>query len=133
MSSIAAAKKAATAVIKNGTGAFVQPCHKIMINFCKHSGSSRFVRNYINEHIVEFARQNPSIVIAVNHRPCAHPFIRAEYLNGSQKSIGVKNLPEEKVHEFMMFLRSHNGSPMVKIQQPIMSTSHNRRHFNALL
>lgn len=86
-------------------GRFVRPLQRLVLNYCKHGGSSRgirysidcweyfsffieqflivflwlFDREYIDKEIVEFANNNPEVTIYVRERNGKHPRIVANF------------------------------------------------------
>ena len=86
-------------------GRFVRPLQRLVLNYCKHGGSSRgirysidcweyffffieqffivflwlFDREYIDKEIVEFATNNPEVTIYVRERNGKHPRIVANF------------------------------------------------------
>ncbi|KAJ1897928.1 39S ribosomal protein L51, mitochondrial, partial [Kickxella alabastrina] len=71
---------------KNGVGAFVFPCRKLVFNYCERSGSSKTMMEYLQKQAVKFSQENPQIEVIVQPRPSRHPIIRAFYTNGQQKT-----------------------------------------------
>ena len=47
------------APLANGLGRFVPQLARLTIKFCKHDGSSSGVRQFIQQDVVQFAKQNP--------------------------------------------------------------------------
>jgi len=134
--------------IKNGTGAFYKQLKKLVVNYCDYGGSSkhiRFVRtgvaelstplffsppnrpndrNYILTDLIEYAKANPSVEVAVEQRRGHHPALRGYYrtsvlwgrwkrepvfktvhvhaVNGRDKVIGIKNLEFADIHKHVM-------------------------------
>ena len=59
--------------------------------------------------LVPLAEANPTLVIRTEKKRATHPFLRGVYLNGNEKTIGVKNLDSEEVHDFALDLRNQLG------------------------
>lgn len=82
---------------------------KLTVKYCEHSGSSRGTREFIRHHIVEFANRTPAAEVVTELRPGQHPFIVGEYITGSNKVIGIKNLPPKDIMGYAMMLRNTSG------------------------
>ena len=65
--------------------------------------------DYITGDLVNFARSNPEVLIDCTPFPNRHPALAAQFLNGRQISIGVKNLSAQEVATFMGRLRGVSG------------------------
>ena len=52
------------------------------LKFCKNDGSSAGVRQFIQQDVVQFAKQNPNCVLYLKPRRHRSPVMVAEYLNG---------------------------------------------------
>ncbi|CAG8751115.1 10735_t:CDS:2, partial [Funneliformis caledonium] len=66
-------------IAKNGVGAFVFSCRKIEFNYCERSGSSRGMIEYLQNHLIPFAKENPQLEVVVTPRPSKHPLITGTY------------------------------------------------------
>lgn len=58
---------------------------------------------------IEFAKNNPQAHIGTELRRAKHPFVRATYLSGKSKTIGVKNLSVEDIEKMVKFLQNQKG------------------------
>ncbi|KAJ1733374.1 39S ribosomal protein L51, mitochondrial [Coemansia biformis] len=94
---------------KNGVGAFVFPCRKLVFNYCERSGSSREMMAYLQSEAIGFAKNNPQIEVIVQPRPSRHPIIRAFYTNGEQKAKCVRRCTVDEIPEVVKSLRDHSG------------------------
>ncbi|KAJ2356740.1 39S ribosomal protein L51, mitochondrial [Coemansia erecta] len=94
---------------KNGVGAFVFPCRKLVFNYCERSGSSKSMMEYLQTEAVRFAQMNPQIEVIVQPRPSKHPIIRALYTNGQQKTKCVRKCSVDEIPEVVKSLRDHSG------------------------
>ncbi len=68
-----------SAPLCNGVGRYVQQCQRMTLKFCKSHGGSRGLREFIENHLVEFARANPGVVVYVKPRRHRSPVVVAEY------------------------------------------------------
>lgn len=67
------------APLQNGVGRYIGQLQRITIKFCKNNGSSRGIRDFIENDLVNFARDNPGVVVYVKPRRHQAPAIVAEY------------------------------------------------------
>lgn len=67
------------APLANGIGRYVCQLQRITLKFCKSHGSSRGVREFIENDLVTFATAHPGIVVYVKPRRHRSPILKAEY------------------------------------------------------
>ena len=66
----------------------IRQLQKLTLSYCEHGGSSRYVREFISSgKIVEYARANPQVQVAVEVSNGRHPNVTAEYLTGWDKQV----------------------------------------------
>ena len=82
---------------------------KLTVKYCEHSGSSRGARDFIRHCILDFANKTPAAEVVTELRPGKHPYIMGEYLTGSSKVIGVKNITPKEIMDYAMMLRNTSG------------------------
>ncbi|KAF1943781.1 mitochondrial ribosomal protein subunit L51 [Clathrospora elynae] len=118
----------AVAKSQNGVGAFILPCRTLTFHYCNWWGSSRGMNAFLKSSLPTFAARNPQIEILVAPRPQKHPVIIANYINGSQRSICVKNLQNEGVREKAELLRGSTGEKNRKLDgRPVKSLNESVR------
>ena len=63
------------------------------------------------DNLLNFAKENPLLEIeTINKRgPTSHPFLRGEYVNKNVKTIGIKNLEPDQIHDHVFLLRNQIG------------------------
>ncbi|GCB70658.1 hypothetical protein scyTo_0005738 [Scyliorhinus torazame] len=66
-------------VLHNGVGRYICQLKRLSLVFSKNAPSSRGVREFIEEGVVDFAKQNPGIVVYVTAKRCNVPKLVAEY------------------------------------------------------
>lgn len=94
----------------NGLGRYVCQLQRLTIKFCKNSGTSRGVRDYIENRLIDFSRQNPGIVVYVKPRLHRTPVIVSEYLNGQTQWMNIRNFTETEIDWWINdFLRTRSG------------------------
>jgi large subunit ribosomal protein L43 len=67
------------APLQNGVGRFINQLQRITIKYCKSNGSSKGMRDFIENHLVEFAKTNQNVAVYVKPRRHRGPVVVAEY------------------------------------------------------
>ncbi|CAG8702105.1 6575_t:CDS:2 [Funneliformis mosseae] len=115
-------------IAKNGVGAFVFSCRKIEFNYCERSGSSRGMIEYLQNHLIPFAKENPQLEVVVTPRPSKHPLITGTYLNRKQKQVCVRNKKPDAIAEIVKLIRDNTGVTAKKrFKKPVISTTESIR------
>mmetsp|Transcript_40713 Transcript_40713/g.79705 ORF Transcript_40713/g.79705 Transcript_40713/m.79705 type:complete len:141 (+) Transcript_40713:24-446(+) len=83
---------------------------RLVVSYCKHSGSSRGVRSFIEEKLPALQERYPHLQVETTLRSGKHPHLEGFYKNGVNKPIGVKNTEPERIHEYAEFLIQQWGS-----------------------
>lgn len=89
-----------------GIGRYVCQLQRVTLKFCKNNGSSRGVRGFIEHDLVEYARENPGVVVYIKPRRHRSPVIVAEYLNGGTQWMCVANYSRDDVIKWMELMRT---------------------------
>ena len=97
------------APLRNGIGRFIPQLARITIKFCKESGASQGVRSFIEQDIVQFAKDNPSVVVYLKPRRRKTPVLVAEYLNGERHWQKLHCFTCDEVSAWLDFYRLHSG------------------------
>ena len=71
-------------------------------------------RQYLEEHLIDFAKANPQIEIAVSVRNNRHPWIRGYFLRDRDKTLSLRNLSVSQIVERVSFLRDTRPINMYK-------------------
>ncbi|XP_020799203.1 39S ribosomal protein L43, mitochondrial [Drosophila serrata] len=98
------------APLQNGLGRYVCQLQRITLKFCKNNGSSRGMRDFIENHLVDFAKENPGIVVYVKPRRHRTPVLVGEYLNGDREWLNCRNNTQEEISKWIDLLKTQNGS-----------------------
>ncbi|KAF9162507.1 39S ribosomal protein L51, mitochondrial [Actinomortierella ambigua] len=114
-------------VLKNGVGAFVPQCRRIVFHYCERSGSSRGMIDFLKKDLASFAKSNPHIEVIVTPRPSKHPVIRGLYLNGKDKVVCVRNLESQDIASKLALLKESAGNRMKTFKKPVISTTESVR------
>ena len=75
----------------------VWQCKSLMLQYCKHGGSSAGVRDFVERMLVPFAEANPQMSIAISHKVNRHPIAQAFYVQDAPKRLSLRNLSAEQV------------------------------------
>ncbi|XP_045594417.1 large ribosomal subunit protein mL43 [Procambarus clarkii] len=111
------------APLRNGVGRYVQQLQRITFKFCKSSGSSQGTREYIEKELIEFARENPGVVVYLKPRRHRSSCLKAEYLNGGEEYISTHKQTYEEIKKWVEYLRTRSGYP-VELLRKYQHTDH---------
>ncbi|KAJ8921913.1 hypothetical protein NQ315_008547 [Exocentrus adspersus] len=104
---------------QNGVGRYVGQLQRVVLKFCKNNGSSRGMRDFIESGLVNFAKENPGVVVYLKPRRHRSPIIKAEYLNGDTQWMSVRNFPQEEILKWLTLLNTqaqcHNGQRLRRL------------------
>ncbi|XP_076758603.1 mitochondrial ribosomal protein L43 [Xylocopa sonorina] len=95
-----------------GVGRYVCQLQRVTIKFCKNHGSSLGVRHFLEHDLINYARENPGVVVYVKPRRHRNPVIKAEYLNGETHWTCVRNYSRADIIQWMELLKTqyHEGA-----------------------
>ncbi|CAK9807872.1 39S ribosomal protein L43, mitochondrial [Anthophora quadrimaculata] len=95
-----------------GIGRYVCQLQRVTIKFCKSHGGSVGVRHFLENDLINYAKENPGVVVYVKPRRHRNPVIKAEYLNGDIHWMCVNNYTREDIVQWMELMKTqyHNGS-----------------------
>lgn len=105
------------APLYNGVGRYVCQLQRLTLTFCKTHGSSRGMREYIERELVNFARENPGIVVYLKPRRHRDPYIVGEYLNGQRDMMRVNGLSASELVKWVDHFRTRSGEPIALINK----------------
>lgn len=101
-------------IARNGVGAFVFPCKKVTLQYCNWGGSSQGMREFLmSKRLDLLGKKYPFIQFEVL-RKSGHPIIRAQYINGREKVICVRNLNIDNVENKLKLLKDSSGEVLRK-------------------
>eukprot|EP00038_Savillea_parva_P025954 m.50333 g.50333 ORF g.50333 m.50333 type:complete len:145 (-) comp7231_c0_seq1:118-552(-) len=95
---------------------------KLQLNYSPKGGSSKGVRKFMADELLQFAAARPETVIEA--RPISdnrHPYFRAEYLSGRNFRVDLKNLSDKMVARHATTLADADGRKHAKLQQPVQT------------
>ncbi|KAF9940551.1 39S ribosomal protein L43, mitochondrial [Mortierella antarctica] len=114
-------------VLKNGVGAFIPQCRRLVFHYCERSGSSRGMIEYLKKDLIQFAKEHPHVEVIVTPRPSKHPVIRGLYLNGKDKVVCVRNMEPLDIAGKVNLLKESAGNRMKDFKKPVISTTESVR------
>ncbi|XP_075989310.1 mitochondrial ribosomal protein L43 [Anticarsia gemmatalis] len=97
------------APLQNGVGRYVGQLQRIVLKFCKSNGSSRGMRDFIEQDLVSFAEQNPGVVVYLKPRRHRGPVVVGEYLNGDRVWMSMHNKTQAEITKWIEVLRTQQG------------------------
>mmetsp|Transcript_19297 Transcript_19297/g.17529 ORF Transcript_19297/g.17529 Transcript_19297/m.17529 type:complete len:132 (-) Transcript_19297:21-416(-) len=92
----------------------VKQLKQLIVRYSDYDGSSRGMIDWIRTKLVDFATNNPSLIITTEIKRNKHPFLKGIYLNGNDKVICVKNQDSNVIHNYALFLRNQIGRKMAE-------------------
>lgn len=97
-----------------GIGRYVCQLQRVTLKFCKNRGASHGVREFLENDLIDYARENPGVVVYVKPRRHRVPVIKAEYLSGEVQWIPVTNYTRADIAKWMQLLctQFHDGPAM---------------------
>nr|BAH72256.1 ACYPI004785 [Acyrthosiphon pisum] len=98
--------------LQNGIGRYICQLKRVTLRFCKSSGSSRGIRDFIETDLVSFAQDHPGTALYLKPRRHKSPSFVAEYLNGEREVISCHNFT------------ATNGQVVKFIHHPIWYTAY---------
>lgn len=87
----------------------VRQLKELIVRYSDLDGSSKGVRGWMRTSLVPLALGNPEVEIKTELKRSHHPFLRGTYKNGNSKTICIRNLPEEEIQKYALFLRNQIG------------------------
>ncbi len=102
----------------------IRQLKELVVRYSDLDGSSKGVREWMKVAIVDMATTNPELTIKTELKRAVHPFLRGIYHNGNSKTICIKNISPEEVHQYALDLRNQIGRKMSSngYKKPIVST-----------
>jgi len=100
---------------------------KLSFFHCPHTGSSKGLNAFLSNVLPSLEKhvsqlRGASLVLDVTQRRGQDPYLRAEYLNGREKTIGLKNKTEEEVAVLVNDVMSEKGRVVKKVPRRVMRT-----------
>ncbi|CAG5125976.1 unnamed protein product [Candidula unifasciata] len=102
-------------VLNNGVGRYVCQLQRITFRFCKSHGSSRFMRDFIENHLLDFTQKHPGVVVYLQPRRHKPPSIVAEFLNGRREAMGMSGKQPLEICKWTEHMRTRSGVEIVNL------------------
>ncbi|KAK3094390.1 hypothetical protein FSP39_001121 [Pinctada imbricata] len=103
---------------QNGIGRYVCQMQRVTLKFCKTWGGSRGMRDFIENHLLDFVRANPGVVVYLKPRRHRNAVIAAQYLNGRSESVDCNNMDKDEICKWMEFQRTRSGEQIIRFRKP---------------
>jgi len=82
---------------------------RLDLKYCDHSGSSRHLRNFLENHLKTLREDWSHLDITTTVRRGRHPNVTGTYRSGRQKTVDLKNKEEKQIRHHLDFLFSEKG------------------------
>lgn len=102
------------APLQNGIGRYICQLKRITLRFCKSSGSSRGMRDFIETELVTYAQEHPGTAVYLKPRRHKSPSFVAEYLNGEREVISCHNFTAEQMIKWLNLYSTRSGIPLTR-------------------
>jgi len=100
--------------LQNGIGRYMCQLKRITLRFCKSSGSSRGMRDFIETDLITFAQDHPGTAVYLKPRRHKSPSFVAEYLNGERSVISCHNFTSQQMVKWLNLYTTRSGIPLMK-------------------
>ena len=107
-----------TSVLENGIGRPVKQLKRLTLKFCEISDHSVHARQFVEDHLIDFAAKHPSVVIYALPETDALPQVCAEYLNGREEIQELNKQDCEDIQNALELLTKRSGLEIMRIQRP---------------
>ncbi|XP_074855373.1 large ribosomal subunit protein mL43 [Carettochelys insculpta] len=107
-----------SSVLRNGLGRYVCQLQRLSLAFSADGLSSRGAREYIEEKVVDFAKQNPGVVVYVTPQKCRSPTLVAEYLNGAVREEFIADKTMDEITQLIQKMVNQSGLEIIRIRKP---------------
>ncbi|XP_055598402.1 39S ribosomal protein L43, mitochondrial [Uranotaenia lowii] len=97
------------APLANGIGRYVCQLQRITLKYCKNNGSSKGMREFLEQDLLDFSRANPGVVVYVKPRRHRTAVMTAEYLNGDRQWVNCRNNSREEIQKWVQVLLTQAG------------------------
>ncbi|KAK3733739.1 hypothetical protein RRG08_026854 [Elysia crispata] len=102
-------------VLQNGMGRYVCQLQRITFRFCKSHPGSRHMRDFIENHMLDFTQKNPGVVVYLQPRRHRPPSIVAEFLNGRREMMEMIDKEPEEICKWTEHMRGRSGVQIVNM------------------
>uniref|UniRef100_A0A2S2NAQ4 Large ribosomal subunit protein mL43 n=1 Tax=Schizaphis graminum TaxID=13262 RepID=A0A2S2NAQ4_SCHGA len=100
--------------LQNGIGRYICQLKRVTLRFCKSSGSSRGIRDFIETDLISFAQDHPGTAVYLKPRRHKSPSFVAEYLNGEREVISCHNFTAQEMIKWLNLYSTRSGIPLMR-------------------
>nr|CAB3263980.1 39S ribosomal protein L43, mitochondrial-like [Phallusia mammillata] len=104
-------------VLQSGMGRPVKQLKRVTLQFCDNGSKSRFARLFVENHLTDFARKHPTVVVYAMPKRDAMPQVCAEYLNGEEEMHELDHKHPDEILEAVETLAGRSGLPLIRIRK----------------
>ena len=104
-----------TSVLENGIGRPVKQLKRLTLKFCEVSDHSVNARQFVEDHLINFAAKHPSIVVYALPETDALPQVCAEYLNGRDEIHELVKQDCDDILNALDLLAKRSGRERIRI------------------
>eukprot|EP00475_Leptophrys_vorax_P042830 TRINITY_DN80710_c0_g1_i1.p1 TRINITY_DN80710_c0_g1~~TRINITY_DN80710_c0_g1_i1.p1 ORF type:complete len:131 (-),score=6.25 TRINITY_DN80710_c0_g1_i1:54-446(-) len=88
---------------------------RLIVRHCDFGGSSRGAREFVEALLPQLISENPQLTVDTVVKRGHHPLLQAQYANGRERVVGVKNEDAETIMVQALRLRNSTGRKVVKL------------------
>lgn len=108
-------------IARNGIGAFVNPCHRITVQYCNWGGSSTHLRELLtNGGLNNYAKSKPDIFFEIKQLR-GHPKLIFHYNNNVTKEVEIKNIIQNEIIKTLTEYSQRSGNELFKFNHKVKS------------
>ncbi len=87
----------------------VKQLKELVIRYSDYDGSSRGIREWMSNNLLNFAKNNAALQIKTELKRAKHPLLIGQYANGNTKTVCIKNLDVATIESQVAHLRNQIG------------------------
>ncbi|KAL6451054.1 MRPL51 54S ribosomal protein L51 [Candida maltosa Xu316] len=108
-------------IARNGVGSFVNPCHRITIQYCNWGGSSTHLRqSLVDGSLNQYIKSKPNIFFEIK-KVKGHPKLTFSYNNSTNQEVIIKNLEKGDIFKMLEEYSSRSGNKLFKFNHKVQS------------
>lgn len=100
--------------LQNGIGRYICQMKRVTLRFCKSSGSSRGIRDFIETELIHFSENHPGTAVYLKPRRHKSPSFVAEYLNGEREVVSCHNFTSQQIDKWLHLYNTRSGIPLMR-------------------
>eukprot|EP00128_Syssomonas_multiformis_P008071 Colp12_sorted_trinity150504_noHs@29977 len=106
-----------------GVAGFSKQLRAMTIRYNPAGAASAGIREYLDKHVVKFAKHNPEIAVVVEPVKALRPILVARYVNGNERVLDINNKSLQEVKQIVSSVHSQRGLKPEKINKPQFSSN----------